>query len=75
MEQLVEALAKYVHVQERSFQESPKKTIVTTKAPEVFISYCWTNSMTAYEAKEVKQCVGKDFFVSGVVYPGEGQCL
>ncbi len=61
MEQLRDALAKYVHMQERPHEESPKKSNEITKAPEVFISYCWTNSMTAYRAKEIKQCVGKDY--------------
>ena len=61
MEQLIEALAKYIQMQQTSLQESPKKTFENTKAPEVFISYCWTNSMTAYEEKEIKQCVGKEF--------------
>lgn len=59
MEQLVEALDKYVRMKSRSYQESPTKAIATAKAPEVFISYCWTNSTIAYKAKEVKQCIGK----------------
>ena len=66
MEQLLEALAKYVRMKSRSFQESPTKSVQTAKAPEVFISYCWTNSMMAQEAKEVKQCIGKTVFAYSV---------
>jgi Tat protein secretion system quality control protein TatD with DNase activity len=60
MEQLMEALDKYVHTAARSFEETPKESVERSKAPEVFISYCWTNSLTASKAREVKQCVGKE---------------
>lgn len=60
IEQLLEALSKYVPIQERSLQASPTKSVeASKKAPEVFISYCWMNSKKSYEAKEIKQCVGK----------------
>lgn len=59
MEQLVDALAKHVHIEERPSQESPTKPNKGINDPEVFISYCWTNSMTAFEAKEIKQCIGE----------------
>ena len=56
----MEALAKYVQTTARPLEETPKKSVETTRAPEVFISYCWTNSLTASKAKEVAQCVGKN---------------
>ena len=56
----MEALTKYVHMKARTLEETAKKSIETNKAPEVFISYCWTNSLTASKAKEIEQCVGKD---------------